>query len=72
MAAAVTQQRKAAAEADKAALEMLKSKGMQFDAISPAARAEMREAAKSVIEAVRKRAGEELTDRVLAEARKSF
>lgn len=71
MAAAVAQQRKAAAEADKAALETLKSKGMQFDAISPAARAEMRDATKSVIDAVRKRAGEELTDRVLAEARKS-
>lgn len=71
MAAAVAKQRQTAAEADRAALETLKSKGMQFDAISPAARAEMRDATKSVIEDVRKRAGGDLIDRVLAEARKS-
>jgi len=71
MAAAVAKQRKAAADGDKAALEMLKAKGMQFDAIAPAARAEMREATKAVIEDVRKRAGGDVVDRVLAEARKS-
>ncbi|MGQ0665097.1 MAG: TRAP transporter substrate-binding protein [Pseudomonadota bacterium] len=71
MASAIAHQRKLAAEADKAALATLRSKGMQYNEISPALRAELREATKGVIDEVRKRAGADLVDRVLAETRKS-
>jgi TRAP-type C4-dicarboxylate transport system substrate-binding protein len=70
MAAAIAQQRKAAAEADSAALKTLGSKGMRYDTISPQARKEMRDATKAVIDDVKKRAGAELVDRVVAEASK--
>jgi tripartite ATP-independent transporter DctP family solute receptor len=67
---AVEAQRKMAAEEDKAALEDLKAKGMQFDEISPETAAELRKATAGVVEEVKKRAGAELVDRVVAEARK--
>jgi tripartite ATP-independent transporter DctP family solute receptor len=68
--AAVAAQRKAAAEADTAALDDLKAKGMQYEAISPETAAELRKATASIVDEVKKRAGAELVDRVVAEARK--
>lgn len=68
--AAVAAQRKMAAEADAVALADLKAKGMQFDAISPETAAGLRKATAGVSEEVKKRAGAELVDRVIAEARK--
>ncbi len=70
MAAAVTYQRKIAAEADHKALEELKKK-MQYDEVSPQARAEMRKASAGVVDQVKKRIGAELVDRVLAEVAKA-
>ena len=70
MAAAVAYQRKIAAEADHKALEELKKK-MQYDEVSPAARAEMRKASAGVVDQVKKRIGAELVDRVLAEVAKA-
>ncbi|MBX9591193.1 MAG: TRAP transporter substrate-binding protein [Hyphomonadaceae bacterium] len=67
---AVDAQRKMAAEEDRAAIEDLKAKGLQFDAISPETATELRKATASIANEVRKRAGAELVDRVLAEARK--
>lgn len=68
--AAVVAQRKAAAEADTAALDDLKAKGMQYDALSPETAAELRKATAGIVDEVKKRAGAELVDRVVAEARK--
>ncbi len=67
---AVEGQRKMAAEEDRAALEDLKAKGMQFDEISPATAAELRKATAGIVDEVKKRAGAELVDRVVAEAQK--
>ena len=66
---AVEAQRKMAAEEDRAALEDLKAKGMQFDEISPETAAALRKATAGVVDEVKKRAGAELVDRVVAEAR---
>jgi TRAP-type C4-dicarboxylate transport system substrate-binding protein len=68
--AAVAEQRKMAAESDAAALADLKSKGMQFDTISPGTRAQLRKASAGVIDAVRKRVGGDLVDQMLAAASK--
>ena len=68
--AAVEAQRKMAAEEDRAALEDLKAKGMQLDEISPETAAAMRKATAGVVDEVKKRAGAELVDRVVAEAQK--
>lgn len=68
--AAVAEQRKMAAESDAAALIDLKSKGMQFDAISPETRAQLRKASAGVIEDVKKRVGGDLVDQMNAAARK--
>lgn len=68
MKSAVAAQRKMAAEADTAALEELKAKGMQFDPLSAATVAELRKATAHVIDAVKKRAGADLVEKVLAEA----
>jgi tripartite ATP-independent transporter DctP family solute receptor len=70
MAAAVAYQRKIAAEADRKALDELRKK-MQYDEISPQAREEMRKVSAGVVDQVKKRAGAELVDRVLAEVAKS-
>jgi tripartite ATP-independent transporter DctP family solute receptor len=67
---AVETQRKMAAEEDRAALEDLKAKGMQFDEISPETAAELRKATAGILDEVKKRAGAELVDRILAEVRK--
>ena len=70
MNAAIAQQRKLAVELDNKALEELKKK-MQYDPLSPQALEEMRVASATVIEQVKKRAGAELVDRVVAEAHKA-
>lgn len=70
MAAAVAYQRKIAAEADHKALEELKKK-MQYDEVSPQARAEMRKASAGIVDQVKKRIGAGLVDRVLAEVAKA-
>ena len=62
-------QRKLAADEESKKLAELKAK-MQFDAIAPAALEEMRKATAPVIQDVKKRAGAELVDQVLAEAAK--
>jgi TRAP-type transport system periplasmic protein len=67
---AVETQRKMAAEEDRAALEDLKAKGMQFDEISPETAAELRKATAGILDEVKNRAGAELVDRILAEVRK--
>ncbi|MDQ4059558.1 MAG: TRAP transporter substrate-binding protein [Pseudomonadota bacterium] len=66
---AVEAQRKMAAEEDRAALEDLKAKGMQFDEISPETATALRKATAGVVDEVKKRAGAELVDRVVAQAR---
>jgi len=70
MDAAIAHQRKLAVELDGKALEELKKK-MQYDALSPQVLAEFRETTAPVIENVKKRAGADLVDRVLAEAAKA-
>ena len=70
MTAAIAHQRKLAVELDGKALDELKKK-MQYDALSPQALEEMRAASVPVVEQVRKRAGAELVDRVVAEAGKA-
>jgi TRAP-type transport system periplasmic protein len=67
---AVAAQRKMAEEEDRAALEDLKAKGMQFDAISPETAAELRKATAGIVDEVKKRAGAELVERVVSEAHK--
>jgi tripartite ATP-independent transporter DctP family solute receptor len=69
MSAAIAQQRKLAVELDNKALDELKKK-MQYDALTPQALEEMRVATAPVVEQVKKRAGVELVDRVVAEAHK--
>ena len=70
MAATITFQRKLAIEDEAKALAELKTK-MTYTEISPAAREEMRKATAPVInEVVKKRAGADLVDQVLAEAAK--
>lgn len=62
-------QRKLAAEEEGKKLAELKAK-MQFDMLAPAALEEMRKATAPVIQEVKKRAGADLVDQVLAEAAK--
>ena len=69
MTAAIAQQRKLAVELDSKAFDELKKK-MQFDALSPQALEELRNASAPIIDQVKKRAGAELVDRVTAEAGK--
>lgn len=70
MKAAVSTQRKMAADSDRAALDDLKAKGMQFDPVSPELAAQLRKATAGVAGEVKKRAGAELVDRVIAEVGK--
>ena len=67
MTATVAYQRKLAIESEAKALAELKTK-MTFTEISPAALEEMRKATAPVIEEVKKRAGADLVNQVLAEA----
>ena len=70
MSAAVTFQRANAAKAETDALEELKKK-MEYTEISPAVREAMRKASAGVIDDVKKRAGAQLVDTVLAEVAKA-
>lgn len=69
MTKAVSAQRAMAAEADMQALTDLKARGMQFDPVSPAFRAEMKRATAGVIDIVRGKVGAELVDAVVQGAR---
>jgi len=69
MTATITAQRKLAAEQEAAKFAELKAK-MAYTEIAPAAREEMRKASLPVIEDVKKRAGADLVNQVLAEAAK--
>lgn len=69
MTATIAYQRKLAAEEEAKQLAELKTK-MTYTEITPAAREEMRKATLPVIEHVKKRAGADLVDQVLAEAAK--
>jgi tripartite ATP-independent transporter DctP family solute receptor len=67
MASTIAFQRKLAAEDESRQLALLKGK-MTYTELTPAAREEMRKATAPVIEEVKKRAGAELVNQVLAEA----
>jgi tripartite ATP-independent transporter DctP family solute receptor len=69
MGTAVASQRKAAREGDAAALAELRKHGMQFDPVSPALHEAMRKATAGVVENVKKRAGAQLVEAVLKEAK---
>jgi TRAP-type transport system periplasmic protein len=69
MTATIIAQRKLAAEQEAAKFVELKSK-MAYTEITPAAREDMRKASLPVIEDVKKRAGADLVNQVLAEAAK--
>lgn len=69
MTATVAFQRKLAAEEEAKQLALLKGK-MTYTELTPAAREEMRKATAPVIEDVKKRAGADLVNQVLAEAAK--
>jgi tripartite ATP-independent transporter DctP family solute receptor len=67
MASTIAFQRKLAAEDESKQLALLRGK-MTYTELTPAAREEMRKATAPVIEEVKKRAGAELVNQVLAEA----
>ena len=69
MTTTIAYQRKLAAEEDSKRLAELKGK-MTYTELTPAAREEMRKATAPVIEEVKKRAGADLVNQVLAEAAK--
>ena len=69
MTKAVAAQRSMAADEDAKALADLRGRGMQFDAVSPEFRAEMRKASASVVDGVKSKIGAELVDQVLQQAR---
>jgi TRAP-type transport system periplasmic protein len=69
MAATVTYQRKLAAETEQKALAELKGK-MVYTELDKAALDDMRKASATVLDSVKKRAGAELVEQVLAEAAK--
>lgn len=69
MTATIAYQRKLAADTEAKSMADLKAK-MTYTEITPAALEEMRKASAGVIDSVKKRAGAELVDRVLAEAAK--
>ncbi len=70
MNAAVAYQRRLAVDTDREAFEEIRKK-MQYDELSPQVREQMRKATAPVIEQVKKRAGVDLVDRVVAEAAKA-
>jgi TRAP-type C4-dicarboxylate transport system substrate-binding protein len=69
MTATIAFQRKLAAEEEGKRLAELKGK-MTYTEVTPAAREEMRKATLQVVEDVKKRAGADLVNQVLAEAAK--
>src|SRR5262245_20294353 len=69
IAAAVAYQRQLAVDTDREAFEDIRKK-MQYDEIPPQVREQMRKATAPVIDQVKKRAGAELVDRVVAESAK--
>lgn len=69
MATTIAHQRKLAAEQEASKLAELKAR-MTYTELTPAAREEMRKASLPVIEDVKKRAGADLVNQVLAEAAK--
>lgn len=69
MAKAVASQREAAAKADTAALAELRKRGMQFDPLPAATRAALSQASARVVDEVKKRAGAELVETVLSQAK---
>lgn len=69
MTATIAYQRKLAADTEAKSMADLKAK-MTYTEITPAALEEMRKASAGVIDSVKKRAGADLVDRVLAEAAK--
>jgi TRAP-type C4-dicarboxylate transport system substrate-binding protein len=69
MAATITYQRKLAAEQEASKFAELKGR-MTYTELTPAVREEMRKASLPVIEDVKKRAGADLVNQVLAEASK--
>jgi tripartite ATP-independent transporter DctP family solute receptor len=70
IAAAVAYQRKLAVETDREAFDDIRKK-MQYDEIPPQVREQMRKATAPVIDQVKKRAGADLVDRVVAESAKA-
>lgn len=66
----ISQQRKMAAEEEAAAFADLKAKGMKFDPLPAETRAALRKASAGIIDDVRKRAGGDLVDQMLAAAGK--
>ena len=70
MVAAVAYQRKLAVDTDREAFEEIRKK-MQFDEVPPAEREKMRKASAGVVEQVKKRAGAQLVDQVIAEVAKA-
>ena len=68
--AAVAYQRKLAVDTDREALDEIRKK-MQYDEVPAQVREQMRTATAPVIEQVKKRAGADLVDRVVAEAGKT-
>ena len=70
MKAAVAYQRKLAVDTDREAFDEIRAK-MQYDEVPPQVREQMRKATAPVIDQVKKRAGAELVDRVVAEAAKA-
>lgn len=65
---AVKTQRDMAADADQKALADLQERGMQFDPVNPAFRAEMKQATSAIVDDVRKKVGSELVDAVLSQS----
>jgi len=68
---AVASQRKAAAEADVAALAELQKKGMIYTAMPASEREVMRKATAGVVDDIRKRVGADLVDKVLDAVKKA-
>jgi len=68
---AVASQRKAAAEADVAALAELQKKGMIYTAMPASEREVMRKATAGVVDDIKKRVGAELVDKVLDAVKKA-
>jgi len=70
MSVAVRYQRERAKLQETDSLEEIRKRGVVFDEVSPKLIADMRQATAGIAEQVKKRAGAELVDRVLAEAAK--
>ncbi len=68
MEKAVKAQRDMAADADQKALADLQERGMQFDPVSTAFRAEMKQATSAIVDDVRKKVGSDLVDAVLSQS----